>query len=58
VESKPYRRDYPGDRRLGLAIRSAAVESLIKPMNRGRKGTEPFRKEGGRRPSCRCERLT
>jgi hypothetical protein len=46
VESKPCQMDDPGDRRLGLVIRSAAVESLIKPRNRGRKGTEPFRKEG------------
>ena len=58
VENNPYRMDYPGDRRLGLPISSAAVESLIKPMNRRRKGTEPFRKEGGRRPRCRCERRT
>jgi hypothetical protein len=49
--------NFPGDRRLGLAIRSAAVESLIKPMNRGRKGTEPFRKEEGRRPRCLCGQL-
>ena len=44
--------DDPGDRRLGLPIRSVAVESLIKPMDRRMKRTEPFRKEGGRRPCC------
>jgi hypothetical protein len=44
VENNPYRMDYPGDRRLDLSIRSAAVESLIKPMDRRRKGTEPFGK--------------
>jgi hypothetical protein len=33
-----------------LGIGGAAVEGLIKPMNRGRKSTEPFRKEGDRDP--------
>ena len=58
VESNPYRMDDSGDRRLGLPIRSAAVESLIKPMARRMKETEPFGKEEGRRPCCRCERRT
>ena len=47
VEDNQYRMDYPGDRRLGLPISSAVVESLIKPMNRRMKGTEQFWKEGG-----------
>ncbi len=48
--------DVPGDRRLGLPIRSAAVESLIQPMNRRRNGTELFGKEEGRKPGCPCQR--
>ena len=39
--------DYPRYRRLGLPISSAAVESVVKPMNRRIKGTEKFWKEGG-----------
>jgi hypothetical protein len=46
VENNQYRMDDPGDRRLGLLIVSVTVESLIKPMNRRMKGTEPFWKEG------------
>jgi hypothetical protein len=38
VENDRYRKDYPGCRSLGLTIRSAAVKSLIKLMNRRRKG--------------------
>ena len=39
--------DYPRYRRLGLPISSAAVESVVKQMNRRIKGTEKFWKEGG-----------
>jgi hypothetical protein len=47
VENNRRRMDYPRYRRLGLPISSAAVESLIKQMNRRMKGTEKFWKEGG-----------
>jgi hypothetical protein len=47
VENNRQRMDYPQYRRLGLPISSAAVESLIKQMNRRMKGTEKFWKEGG-----------
>jgi hypothetical protein len=47
VENNRHRMDYPRYRRMGLPISSAAVESLIKQMNRRMKGTEKFWKEGG-----------
>jgi hypothetical protein len=47
VENNRERMDYPRYRRLGLPISSAAVESVVKQMNRRIKGTEKFWKEGG-----------
>lgn len=47
VENNRERMDYPRYRRLGLPISSAAVESVIKQMNRRMKGTEKFWYHGG-----------
>ena len=47
VENNRSRMDYPRYRRLGLPISSAAVESMIKQVNRRLKGTEKFWLEGG-----------
>jgi hypothetical protein len=41
------RQDDPAQRRLGLPISNSSVESVVKPMNRHRKRTEPFGKKGG-----------
>ena len=51
VEKNQHRTDYPGYRRLDLPISSAAVERLIKTINRRMNGTEQFGKEGERRRS-------
>ena len=45
-ENNPFRMDDPGDRRLGLPVHSAAVESPIKPMDRRMKRPEAFWNEG------------
>jgi hypothetical protein len=47
VENNRGRMDYPRYRQLGLPISSAAVESVIKQVNRRMKGTEKFWLEGG-----------
>lgn len=47
VENNRHRMDYPHYRRMGLPISSAAVESVVKQMNRRMKGTEKFWKDGG-----------
>ena len=50
--------NYPEYRRLGLPIRSAPVESVIKQSNRRVKGSEKFwTAEGGKR-CCSCGRRT
>ena len=55
-ENNPCWWDDPGERRLCRPIRRVAVESLIQPMGRPVIGTEPFRKEGERRPGCSGKR--
>ncbi|MCX5670341.1 MAG: hypothetical protein NTU94_03335 [Planctomycetota bacterium] len=47
VNRNRQRMDYPRYRRHGLPVRSAAVESLIKQVNRRVKGTEEFWRRGG-----------
>jgi hypothetical protein len=47
VTNNRTRMDYPRYRQLGLPISSAAVESVMKQMNRRMKGTEKFWLEGG-----------
>jgi hypothetical protein len=47
VKRNRQRMDYPRYRRQGLPVTSAAVESLIKQVNRRVKGTEKFWRRGG-----------
>jgi hypothetical protein len=47
VNRNRQRMDYPRYRRQGLPVTSAAVESLIKQINRRVKGTEKFWRRGG-----------
>ncbi len=47
VENNRGRMDYPEYRRLGLPIGSAAVESVIKQLNRRVKGSEKYWPRGG-----------
>jgi hypothetical protein len=47
VTNNRIRMDYPRYRRLGLPVSSAAVESVMKQVNRRMKGTEKFWLEGG-----------
>lgn len=47
VQRNHQRMDYPRYRRQGLPVTSAAVESLIKQVNRRMKGTEKFWQRGG-----------
>ena len=47
VNRNRQRMDYPRYRRQGLPVTSAAVESLIKQVNRRVKGTEKFWLRGG-----------
>jgi hypothetical protein len=47
VTNNRIRMDYPRYRRLGLPVSSAAVESVMKQVNKRMKGTEKFWLEGG-----------
>ena len=58
VENNRERMDYPRYRRLGLPISSAAVESVVKQMNRRIKGRGSSGRRGEQRRCCRCERPT